>query len=170
MVHGGGEVCQFWFSFACDEISLMCCSKVGSLRRSYSREPKNYVSGLVGDCLLLGATGCSRRSLRLIFRMIISPDRMDSSFTDSSVWSLTMLCTGCNCLEGDKLTLFPEECLMVILWNCCFWQLFTTHFHLVDPASSHMLVSKIKPCMCVYTLTFNETVNCSLTQLLMMLL
>ena len=115
----GGEVCQFWFSFACDEISLMCCSKVGSLRRSYSREPKNYVSGLVGDCLLLGATGCSRRSLRLIFRMIISPDRMDSSFTDSSVWSLTMLCTGCNCLEGDKLTLFPEECLMVILWNCC---------------------------------------------------
>ena len=24
--------------------------------------------------------------------------------------------------------------------------------NLVDPASSHMLVSKIKPCMCMYTL------------------
>ena len=94
-------------------------SKVGSLRCSYSREPKNYVSGLVGDCLLWGATGCFRRSLRHIFRVIISPVRMDSSFTVSLVWSLTMLRTGCNCLEGDKLTPFPEECLMVILWNCC---------------------------------------------------
>ena len=26
-----------------------------------------------------------------------------------------------------------------------------THPYLVDPASSHMLVSKIKPCMCKYT-------------------
>ena len=165
MVQGGGGVCQFWFSCACDELSLMCCSKVGSLRCSYSREPKNYVSGLVIDCLQWGATGCSRRSLRHIFRVSISPVRMDSSFTDSSVWSLTMLCTGCNCLQGDKLTLFPEECLMVILWNCCFWQHFTTHFHLVDPASSHMLVSKIKPCMSEFKLIFGETANGSLYQL-----
>ena len=42
--------------------------------------------------------------------------------------------------------------------------------NLVDPASSHMLVSKIKPCMCVYTLQYNKTANCSLTQLLIMLL
>ena len=71
----------------------------------------------------------------------------------------------CNCLQGDKLTLFPEECLMVILWNCCFWQHFTTHFHLVDPASSHMLVSKIKPCMSEFKLIFGETANGSLYQL-----
>ena len=40
--------------------------------------------------------------------------------------------------------------------------------NLVDPASSHMLVSKIKPCMCVYTFQHNKTANCSLTQLLIM--
>ena len=38
--------------------------------------------------------------------------------------------------------------------------------NLVDPASSHMLVSKIKPCMCVYIFLHCETANCSLIQLL----
>jgi hypothetical protein len=37
---------------------------------------------------------------------------------------------------------------------------------LVDPASSHMLVSKIKPCMCVYNFLYHETANGSLNQLL----
>ena len=38
--------------------------------------------------------------------------------------------------------------------------------YLVDPASSHMLVSKIKPCMCKYKLVSNsETANGSLNQL-----
>ena len=38
--------------------------------------------------------------------------------------------------------------------------------YLVDPASSHMLVSKIKPCMCKYKLVPNsETANGSLNQL-----
>ena len=30
---------------------------------------------------------------------------------------------------------------------------------LVDPASSHMLVSKIKPCMSKFTLSYDETAN-----------
>ena len=35
---------------------------------------------------------------------------------------------------------------------------------LVDPASSHMLVSKIKPCMSKFTLSHGETANGSLNQ------
>ena len=37
--------------------------------------------------------------------------------------------------------------------------------HLVDPASSHMLVSKIKPCMSKYKPLYGETANGSLKQL-----
>ena len=36
---------------------------------------------------------------------------------------------------------------------------------LVDPASSHMLVSKIKPCMSKFTPLYGETANGSLNQL-----
>ena len=37
--------------------------------------------------------------------------------------------------------------------------------NLVDPASSHMLISKTKPCMSKYKLLYNETANSSLKQL-----
>ena len=37
--------------------------------------------------------------------------------------------------------------------------------NLVDPASSHMLVSKIKPCMSQYKSLYVETANGSLKQL-----
>ena len=37
--------------------------------------------------------------------------------------------------------------------------------NLVDPASSHMLVLKIKPCMSKYKLLYGETANGSLKQL-----
>ena len=37
--------------------------------------------------------------------------------------------------------------------------------NLVDPASSHMLVSKIKPCMSQYKSSHGETANGSLKQL-----
>ena len=37
--------------------------------------------------------------------------------------------------------------------------------NLVDPASSHMLVSKIKPCMSKYKHLYGETANGSLNQL-----
>ena len=39
------------------------------------------------------------------------------------------------------------------------------HINLVDPASSDMLVSKIKPCMSQYKLLYGETANGSLKQL-----
>ena len=37
--------------------------------------------------------------------------------------------------------------------------------NLVDPASSHMLVSKVKPCMCVYNFLYDATVNSSIIQM-----
>jgi hypothetical protein len=37
--------------------------------------------------------------------------------------------------------------------------------YLVDPASSHMLVSKIKPCMSKYKQLYSKTANGSLNQL-----
>ena len=43
---------------------------------------------------------------------------------------------------------------------------FETVSYLVDPASSHMLVSKIKPCMSKYKLLYGETADGSLKQLL----
>ena len=45
------------------------------------------------------------------------------------------------------------------------WALETVGRNLVDPASSHMLVSKIKPCMSQYKLLYGETANGSLKQL-----
>ena len=48
-----------------------------------------------------------------------------------------------------------------------FWRLATSlqGSYLVDPASSHMLVSKIKPCMSKYKQLYGETANGSLNQL-----
>ena len=41
----------------------------------------------------------------------------------------------------------------------------TNSSYLVDPASSHMLVLKIKPCMSKYKHLYRETANGSLKQL-----
>ena len=43
--------------------------------------------------------------------------------------------------------------------------IFIKYSYLVDPASSHMLVSKIKPCMSKYIPLHGETANGSLNQL-----
>ena len=50
---------------------------------------------------------------------------------------------------------------------CCIAQSIRITFrsNLVDPASSHMLVSKIKPCMSKYELNYGETANGSLQRL-----
>ena len=43
--------------------------------------------------------------------------------------------------------------LLCLLWDLsCNVPASTKECYLVDPASSHMLVSKIKPCMCKYEL------------------
>ena len=59
------------------------------------------------------------------------------------------------CCFGCALR-FLMACLAPIQWF---------HTNLVDPASSHMLVSKIKPCMSQYKLLYGETANGSLKQL-----
>ena len=51
--------------------------------------------------------------------------------------------------------------LGVLLSTSAWW----FHTNLVDPASSHMLVSKIKPCMSQYKLLYGKTANGSLKQL-----
>ena len=57
----------------------------------------------------------------------------------------------------DGQTFLSDPCLVD-----CFGYLDS---YLVDPASSHMLVSKIKPCMSKYRLLHSETANGSLNQL-----
>jgi hypothetical protein len=50
---------------------------------------------------------------------------------------------------------------------CCFHAAVGNRLHdryLVDPASSHMLVSKTKPCMSKYKFLLNETADGSLNQ------
>ena len=56
------------------------------------------------------------------------------------------------------------------LWNGRIYSKFFYYtiaiiINLVDPASSHMLISKTKPCMSKYKLLYNETANSSLKQL-----
>ena len=54
----------------------------------------------------------------------------------------------------------------VLAWGLFGDPRFQDEIHnLVDPASSHMLVSKIKPCMSQYKLYYCETANGSLKQL-----
>ncbi len=54
---------------------------------------------------------------------------------------------------------YKLSCATVVL------SIFSMFMYLVDPASSHMLVSKIKPCMSQYKLLHSETANGSLKQL-----
>ena len=61
-----------------------------------------------------------------------------------------------------------QASLPALMCACCHdWQTLARILCsiLVDPASSHMLVSKIKPCMSQYEFQHDETVNGSLIQL-----
>ena len=74
------------------------------------------------------------------------------------------------CLNGSSLEHFP--CTIDRLTSVVRPWVLAVAFasmgierNLVDPASSHMLVSKIKPCMSRYKLLYGKTVNGSLKQL-----
>ena len=63
-----------------------------------------------------------------------------------------------------------ENVMSDVLHRCfpcrCFAaRLACSSIHLVDPASSHMLVSKIKPCMSQYNSLHGNTANWSSKQL-----
>ena len=47
---------------------------------------------------------------------------------------------------------------------CVYWSVPIAESYLVDPASNHMLLSKIKPCMSKFTLVNGDTANGSLNQ------
>ena len=60
------------------------------------------------------------------------------------------------------LSVAAEFVVLGVLLSASAWRFRT---NLVDPASSHMLVSKIKPCMSQYKLLYGKTANGSLKQL-----
>ena len=74
-------------------------------------------------------------------------------------------------LDRDLTEVVPRDALSRELCVCALWAArsaagaATSVSNLVDPASSHMLVSKIKPCMSQYKLLYGETANGSLKQL-----
>ena len=68
--------------------------------------------------------------------------------------------------RAEKRTNIVHESLIAIAaYECRQWLSDEDRKNLVDPASSHMLVSKIKPCMSQYELLVGETANGSLKQL-----
>ena len=65
------------------------------------------------------------------------------------------------CLLGRRRPYEKHTCCLSTTDNDSFSH---DDSYLVDPASSHMLVSKIKPCMSKYILLHSETANGSLNQ------
>ena len=77
------------------------------------------------------------------------------------LWKQDAYCLGPSGLMNSTIELRMSG---LALLSCrCLAQWWWTN--LVDPASSHMLVSKIKPCMCKYKHLYCETANGSLNQL-----
>ena len=75
-----------------------------------------------------------------------------------------------NMLRICKFMFSDETVMLDVLHRCFPYRCFAARFvcssiNLVDPASSHMLVSKIKPCMSQYQLLHGNTANGSLKQL-----
>ena len=76
-------------------------------------------------------------------------------------------------LESRQMAKTPmsfNDCVVTLHYGSALTQVgvvsnVATNSYLVDPASSHMLVSKIKPCMSKYKLLYGETANGSLKQL-----
>ena len=76
-----------------------------------------------------------------------------------SDWQTTLLLTYCD----------QRHLVRLDAWSCRFVLASAARAalygsYLVDPASSHMLVSKIKPCMSKYKPLHGETANGSLNQ------
>ena len=76
-----------------------------------------------------------------------------------SDWQTTLLLTYCD--QRHLVRLDAWSC-RVVLASAARAALYGSY--LVDPASSHMLVSKIKPCMSKYKPLHGETANGSLNQ------
>ena len=69
---------------------------------------------------------------------------------------------------GPKGLCIGTSFMVIAVGSCLFSfmpEVSSEGSYLVDPASSHMLVSKIKPCMSKYKQLYGETANGSLNQL-----
>ena len=86
--------------------------------------------------------------------MSFSQMKFHSSVASFCALRVTKLTDGCRASAAKVLPVSPL--CAPVRW---------LHTNLVDPASSHMLVSKIKPCMSQYKLLHGETANGSLKQL-----
>jgi hypothetical protein len=113
--------------------------------------------------LLLGVEHCTLRVLTVCrssfgmcvgvlkhFMWLVTWGVLPQSHLDLWHFTAALLCEGRKRLRASPLLSEASQ-----LW----W------INLVDPASSHMLVSKIKPCMSQYKLLHGETANGSLKQL-----
>ena len=114
---------------------------------------------------------CGRVQCNVMLRMqtlVNTPTHSVSHSTNGSRWE-------CSELVRELLTRACKRwssCDLAAPWkaqskNCAVAQVLSrgSSCNLVDPASSHMLVSKIKPCMSKYKLLYGETANGSLKQL-----
>lgn len=80
-----------------------------------------------------------------------------------SYQTLALEISTCGCLPVALCFSRLVPCVRV--FTCMHDRLACEGSYLVDPASSHMLVSKIKPCMSKYKHLYCETANGSLNQL-----
>ena len=88
-----------------------------------------YALLIVGTCRIARALGCRILHGYVVSWLLFVP----SAFLRSIRMTSGLVMAG---------ALWHHPCLLGVYEEC----------YLVDPASSHMLVSKIKPCMCKYEL------------------
>jgi hypothetical protein len=83
--------------------------------------------------------------------MAISCDSYSRMLKHMWVYILRLLFTQKSVRRLLRMTAGPVLASLIIQWA---WEVPVSQkeCYLVDPASSHMLVSKIKPCMCKYEL------------------
>ena len=131
------------------------------------------------SCRLLDLTSCSCLSTCTEGRSLVQPEW--SRYRRDPIPSCTIAVRGDSEGEGKQVVslwndLDSKSLPAVHVHSCCSCGRFKLgareplatnrdESYLVDPASSHMLVSKIKPCMSKYKLLYGETANGSLNQL-----
>ena len=100
-------------------------------------------------CVCTVTWSCNRCS-----RVGFSQMKLHSSVASFCLPRVTKLTDGCR-----------ARAARVLLVGCLRTPVRWLRTNLVDPASSHMLVSKIKPCMSQYKLLYGETANGSFKEL-----
>ena len=106
--------------------------------------------GVARIVLTLSLCDCRPRRFEGVGKQVVS---LRNAFPARAAGSRSVRCS-CGRFRGERATVSSISCPRD-----------RDESYLVDPASSHMLVSKIKPCMSKYKLLYCETANGSLNQL-----